>query len=313
MEIVVTGAAGFIGSNLVKSLSLKNHKITCLDALIDTTYSREIKLNQWEELRKIPNLVLVEKDMREGGLETFIENADIIVNLAAMPGLVDSWSNFDLYASCNVTATHRLLDAHSRINSKAKLVHISTSSVYGRVATGDESSPTIPYSPYGVTKLAAENLIRAFADNSCLDFNILRYFSVYGPDQRPDMAYSRFISAIYNDETINLYGDGTQSRTNTYISDCITATVMTIEAGLSNTIYNIAGLDEVNILTVISILEEILGKKAKVNLLPGRTGDQLITKGNIDKLIKDTGFEPLIGIRQGLENQVNHFLQKSRR
>jgi nucleoside-diphosphate-sugar epimerase len=192
-------------------------------------------------------------------------------------------------------------------------VHISTSSVYGRVATGDESSPTIPYSPYGVTKLAAENLIRAFADNSCLDFNILRYFSVYGPDQRPDMAYSRFISAIYNDETINLYGDGTQSRTNTYISDCITATVMTIEAGLTNTIYNIAGLDEVNILTVISILEEILGKKAKVNLLPGRTGDQLITKGNIDKLNKDTGFEPQIGIRQGLENQVNHFLQKSRR
>jgi len=312
MEIVVTGAAGFIGSNLVKALSLKNHKITCLDALIDTTYSKEIKLNRWEELRKIPNLVLVEKDMREGGLETFIENADIIVNLAAMPGLVDSWSNFDLYASCNVTATHRLLDAHSRINSKAKLVHISTSSVYGRVATGDESSPTIPYSPYGVTKLAAENLIRAFADNSCLDFNILRYFSVYGPDQRPDMAYSRFISAIYNDETINLYGDGTQSRTNTYISDCITATVMTIEAGLTNTIYNISGLDEVNILTVISILEEILGKKAKVNLLPRRTGDQLITKGNIDKLIKDTGFEPLIGISQGLENQVNHFLQKSR-
>jgi nucleoside-diphosphate-sugar epimerase len=313
MEIVVTGAAGFVGSNLVKALSLKNHKITCLDALIDTTYSREIKLNRWEELRKIPNLVLVEKDMREGGLEAFIENADIIVNLAAMPGLVDSWSNFDLYASCNVTATHRLLDAHSRVNSKAKLVHISTSSVYGRVATGDESSPTIPYSPYGVTKLAAENLIRAFADNSCLDFNILRYFSVYGPGQRPDMAYSRFISAIYNDETINLYGDGTQSRTNTYISDCITATVMTIEAGLSNTIYNIAGLDEVNILTVISILEEILRKKAKVNLLPGRAGDQLITKGNIDKLIKDTGFEPLIGIRQGLENQVNHFLQKSRR
>ena len=312
MEIVVTGAAGFVGSNLVKALSLKNHKITCLDALIDTTYSREIKLSRWEELRKLPNLVLVEKDMREGGLETFIENADIIVNLAAMPGLVDSWSNFDLYASCNVTATHRLLDAHSRINSKAKLVHISTSSVYGRVATGDESSPTIPYSPYGVTKLAAENLIRAFADNSCLDFNILRYFSVYGPDQRPDMAYSKFVSAIYNDETINLYGDGTQSRTNTYISDCITATVMTIEAGLTNTIYNIAGLDEVNILAVISILEEILGKKAKVNLLPGRTGDQLITKGNIDKLNKDTGFEPLIGIRQGLENQVNHFLQKSR-
>lgn len=313
MEIVVTGAAGFVGSNLVKALSLKNHKITCLDALIDTTYSREIKSNRWEELRKIPDLVLVEKDMREGGLETFIENAEVIVNLAAMPGLVDSWTNFDLYASCNITATHRLLDAHSRINSKAKLVHISTSSVYGKIATGDELGPTIPFSPYGVTKLAAENLIRAFADNSSLDFNILRYFSIYGPDQRPDMAYSKFISAIYNDETINLYGDGTQSRTNTYISDCITATIMTIEAGLSKEIYNISGSEEVNILTVISILEEILGKKAKVNLLPIRTGDQLITKGNINKLIKDTGFEPLIGINQGLENQVNYFLEKSRR
>jgi nucleoside-diphosphate-sugar epimerase len=308
MGILVTGSAGFIGSNLVRALASQNHNVTCIDALIDTTYSREIKLSKWEELKKIPNLTLVEKDMREGNLESYIEDAEVIVNLAAMPGLVDSWTNFDLYASCNITATHRLLDAHSRLKSKAKLIHISTSSVYGKIATVDESGPTLPYSPYGVTKLAAENLIRAFADNTSLDFNILRYFSVYGPGQRPDMAYSKFISAIYNDEIINLYGDGTQSRTNTYISDCINATLMILENGTSKEIYNVSGSEAVDMLKVISILEEIIGKKARINLMPGRIGDQVTTKGNIEKLISDTGFEPTVGVYQGLKNQVDYYL-----
>jgi nucleoside-diphosphate-sugar epimerase len=308
MTIVVTGAAGFIGSNLVKELSSQNHEIIGIDALIDTTYSKEIKLRRWEELKQIPNLTLIEKDMREGNLESYIENAEIILNLAAMPGLVDSWNNFDLYASCNITATQRLLDAHSRLKSKSKLIHISTSSVYGKIATGDESGSTLPYSPYGVTKLAAEHLIRAYADNASLDFNILRYFSVYGPGQRQDMAYSKFISAIYNNEVINIYGDGTQSRTNTYISDCINATVMVIKKGESRTIYNISGCEEINILSVISILETILGKKAKVNFMPNRVGDQYITKGNIEKLMSDTGFKPKVGVNQGLEKQVDYFL-----
>lgn len=312
MKIVVTGAAGFIGSNLVKELASQNHKVTCIDALIDTTYPRDIKLSRWVELKKIPNLALIEKDLREGNLESYIEDAEVILNLAAMPGLHDSWTNFDLYESCNITATHRLLDAHLRLKSKAKLIHISTSSVYGKIATVGESGPTLPYSPYGVTKLAAENLIRAFADNTSLDFNILRYFSVYGPGQRPDMAYSKFISAIYNNEVINIYGDGAQSRTNTYISDCINATLMIIKNGVSNAIYNVSGFEEVNLLKVISILEEIIGSKARINFMPGRIGDQLTTKGNIKRLITDTGFEPTVGVYQGLKNQVDYFLNSKK-
>jgi nucleoside-diphosphate-sugar epimerase len=308
MEIVVTGSAGFIGSNLVKVLASQNHKVTCIDALIDTTYPRDIKLSRWIELKENPNLTLIEKDMRDGNLESYIEDAEVIFNLAAMPGLVDSWANFDLYASCNLTATHRLLDAHSRLKSKAKLIHISTSSVYGKIATVDESGPTLPCSPYGVTKFASENLIKAYADNTSLDFNILRYFSVYGPGQRPDMAYSKFISAIYNDEIINLYGDGSQSRTNTYISDCINATLLIVENGKRNEIYNVSGSELVDMLKVISFLEEIIGKKARVNFMPGRIGDQLITKGEIKKLISDTGFEPAVGFYQGLKNQVDYFL-----
>jgi len=151
-------------------------------------------------------------------------------------------------------------------------------------------------------------LVRAFADNTSLDFNILRYFSIYGPGQRSDMAYSKFISAIYHDEIINLYGDGKQSRTNTYISDCINATLMIIENGTSNAIYNVSGSEAVDMLKVISILEEIIGKKARINLMPGRIGDQLTTKGNIKKLISDTGFEPAVGVHQGLKNQVDYFL-----
>jgi len=125
------------------------------------------------------------------------------------------------------------------------------------------------------------------------------------------MAYSKFISAIYNDEVIELYGDGKQSRTNTYISDCIDATMMILENGVGKTIYNVSGNEEVEISTAISILEEILDKKAKVNLSQSRIGDQFLTKGNINKLKQDTGFEPKIGIYQGLKNQVDFFLSSA--
>ena len=308
MKIVVTGAAGFIGSNLVKKLSEIGHSVLGIDALIDTTYPKELKYFKWSELASIQNVKLQKIDMRSDRLEPLLDDSDLIFNLAAMPGLEGSWLNFDLYQSCNINATQKLLEAIDNTNRKVRLIHISTSSIYGKFADGAEETEKIPSSPYGVTKLAAENLIRAYASNSNFDFNILRYFSVYGPGQRVDMAYSKFIRSIYLGNTINVYGDGTQSRTNTYIDDCVNATIAVMKNGENRSIYNVSGVEEIDMLSSIRIIEQLLSKKAKINYLPSRSGDQLLTKGNIEKLIKDTGFVPKIGIHEGLENQVEHFL-----
>jgi len=308
MNIVVTGAAGFIGSNLVKKLASEKNSILCIDALIDTTYSKKIKQTRWLELASIPGIELHKVDMSKISIEPLLHNVDVVFNLAAMPGLVDSWADFDLYLNSNITATQKLLQSITAIDRDIKLIHISTSSVYGKIATGDESTELIPFSPYGVTKLAAENLVKAYADNSSFKFNILRYFSVYGPEQRTDMAYSKFIDAIYFGKPINVYGDGKQSRTNTYIEDCINATISVMNVGVDRSIYNISGTDEIDLITAIKIIEEAVGKKAILNFLPPRNGDQLITRGNIAKLIRDTSFKPRIGIREGLKYQVQHFL-----
>jgi UDP-glucuronate 4-epimerase len=308
MKIVVTGAAGFIGSNLVKKLSEIGHSVLGIDALIDTTYSKELKHLRWLSLASIQNVKLQKIDMCTDGLEPLLDNSDLIFNLAAMPGLEDSWLNFDLYLSCNIAATQKLLEAISNINRKVRLIHISTSSVYGKFAVGDEETEKNPSSPYGVTKLAAENLIQAYASNASFDFNILRYFSVYGPGQRIDMAYSRFINAIYLGNTINVYGDGKQSRTNTYIDDCVNASIAVMENGRNRNIYNVSGVEEIDVLSSIEIIEDLMSKKAKINYMPSRFGDQQLTKGSINKLIDHTGFVPKIGIREGLKYQVEHYL-----
>ena len=145
---------------------------------------------------------------------------DVVFHLAAMAGLPNSWTEFDLYESCNVTATQRLVDAALKSTRLRRFIYASTSSAYGRYATGDETLPTRPISPYGVTKLAAESLCRAYAEEKGLPLTVLRYFSVYGPRQRPDMGYHKFIQSLLTGTPITVFGDGLQMR-NTYISDCV--------------------------------------------------------------------------------------------
>jgi nucleoside-diphosphate-sugar epimerase len=222
-----------------------------------------------------------------------------------MAGLMRSWSDLDLYASCNILATQRLLEA-ARAAETPQFIHVSTSSVYGREATGPEDSALEPFSPYGITKLAAEKLCRAYESNFGVPVTILRYFSVYGPRQRPDMAYHILIKALHEGTPFTLFGDGEQTRSNTFVSDCVTATKLAFErreSALGKT-FNIGGGQVISLNEVIRLLEEITGNKLQVERKDARPGDQKHTAANVDKARTLLGYEPSMSVADGLEAQV---------
>jgi nucleoside-diphosphate-sugar epimerase len=235
MKCLVTGAAGFIGSHLCEKLLEQGHQVTGLDAFIPY-YAPALKEKNLEAARTQPNFRFERRDLRQDDCSDLLRDVDVVFHLAAMPGLVRSWSDFDLYTTCNVQATQRLLEAVRQTAPRlGRFLYISTSSVYGRFASGDESLPLKPISPYGVTKLAAEQLCRAFEESHGLPLVVLRYFSVYGPRQRPDMGYNIFIRALLKGEPITVNGDGQQVRGNTYISDCVDVTIRAAEARVGET------------------------------------------------------------------------------
>src|SRR5262245_47233956 len=274
MKCLVTGAAGFIGSHLCEELLRRGHRVVGLDAFIPY-YPRPLKEANLAGLRCHPDFEFHELDLRRDDLAGALDGVEAVFHLAAMAGLVRSWTDFDLYQSCNLTATHRLLEA-VRGRPLRRFVLASTSSVYGRNACGDETLPTRPISPYGVTKLAAENLCRAHADEHGLPLVVLRYFSVYGPRQRPDMGYHRFIAAMLNAQPVTVTGDGAQVRGNTYVGDCVEATIAALQAPRNET-YNVGGGETASVWEVLGKLEAILGVKAIVRREPARPGHQRLT------------------------------------
>jgi nucleoside-diphosphate-sugar epimerase len=184
-----------------------------------------------------------------------------------------------------------------------RFVYASTSSVYGRYASGDESLPLRPCSPYGVTKLAGENLCRIHADEFDIPIVILRYFSVYGPRQRPDMGYQKFIQAMLEDQPIVLTGDGSQVRGNTFVGDCIDATLAALHTVTGET-FNVGGGEPISVLDAIRKIEKITGKQARIQRLPERKGDQKHNGADITKLTRHTGWQPKIAIDEGLARQI---------
>jgi nucleoside-diphosphate-sugar epimerase len=242
-------------------------------------------------------------DLRTDPLADVVADAEVIIHLAAMPGLPRSWTDFDLYEGCNVTATQRLLEATRGSRNLKKFIYASTSSVYGRYASGDESLPTRPISPYGVTKLAAENLCRAYAEERALPLVVLRYFSVYGPRQRPDMGYHKFVVAMLAGQPISVFGDGQQVRGNTYVADCVEATTMAIEATPGET-YNVGGGETIALWEVIQKLEGLTSRRAEIVRHPPRSGDQRSTFADTAKLTRHLGWRPKVGLDEGLARQV---------
>lgn len=304
MKSIVTGAAGFVGSALCKRLIDMGHEVLAVDAFTDY-YSLELKKSN--RLSIGPNVQFIEESLNNLDLSELIEDVSFIFHQAGQPGVRSSWGrDFDLYSDMNILATQKLLEAARGSKSLRKFVYASSSSVYGdaeRYPT-DELARPMPRSPYGVTKLAAEHLCSLYASNFGVPTVSLRYFTVYGPRQRPDMAFNRFIYSALEGKSLDVYGDGHQIRDFTYIEDVVRAN---IAAALTDTIagdvFNVSGGSNVSIREVISILSTLSGSDLKVNYGDVVPGDVRRTGGDATKIHECLGWRPSVTISEGLKRQ----------
>jgi nucleoside-diphosphate-sugar epimerase len=311
MRVLVTGAAGFVGSHLGERLVAEGHQVIGVDGFIDESYAADLKQENLCALYGHPAFRLHHLDLRTDPLDEAFEDVEAVIHLAAMPGLSRSWQFLDLYTSCNLLVTGRLIDAATRAEVQ-RFVHVSTSSVYGRFAVGDEHQPKRPSSPYGLTKLAAENLLFAHHENFGFPVTVLRYFSIYGPRQRPDMAYNIFIESVLDDRAIPLYGDGDQARSNTYVDDCVEGTVAALTGGQVGEAYNIGGGELLRLRDAIAIIGDLAGKDPEIVRCSAVPGDQRITQADTSKAEAHFGYRPRVSARDGLARQFEWHVARRR-
>jgi len=305
MKCLVTGAAGFIGSHLSERLVAEGYEIIGADCFTDY-YPRPMKEGNLAELRNSGRFRFVEADLRFVDLEPLLDGVDYVFHQAAQAGVRASWGeNFAIYTELNVLATQRLLEA-VKGHEIAGVTYASSSSVYGD--TPDlrmrEDSLPCPISPYGVTKLAGEHLCQLYHSSFGVPTVSLRYFTVYGPRQRPDMAFHRFIRAILEGKPITVYSDGEQTRDFTYIADVVEANLLAMRHAPPGAIFNIGGGSRVSVNYAIGLLEEILGKKAIVDYQEAQHGDVRHTLADTSAARETLGFAPKVGLEEGLRAQV---------
>lgn len=304
MRAVVTGAAGFIGSHLCDRLLKESHEVVGVDCFSDF-YSRTIKEKNMEATLGHANFAFYELDLVEDDLREAVEGADVVFHLAGRSGIRPGRRNpFDHYLKDNVVATRRLLDALSGIQVK-KFVYGSGWSVYGeaeKLPTKESSVPQ-PLSWDGVTKLAGEHLVRQHSAASGLPAVCLRYFTVYGPRQRPDMAVTRFVTALAAGHDIEIFGDGEQTRDFTFISDVVEATVRAAGAPVDSMVLNIGGGSHTTINAVLKALEEITARRVSLRRLPATAGDQRHSTASINLARRHLDWEPRVSLNDGLVKQ----------
>jgi len=308
MQVLVTGAAGFIGSHVSEALLAAGHDVVGLDAFVPY-YPRAVKEANLATALAHDSFRFVVADLRSDDLEPIVAGVDAVIHLAAMPGLPRSWVDVETYAACNLLATHRLLEA-CRAQPVQRFLQVSTSSVYGTNACGDETLPTKPVSPYGVTKLAAEHLVLAYVELFRFPASIVRYFAIFGPRQRPDMAYHIFIEAMLDGREITVFGDGEQSRSSTFVSDCVAGTLRALWDGLPGELYNLGGGELLTVNRAIQVIADATGVVPDVQHREARVGDQRHTAADITRARRQLGYEPLTSPEDGLRAQVDWHLAR---
>ena len=301
MKILVTGAAGFIGSHLSASLLADGFEVVGVDAFLDY-YPREVKEKNLAPLRDHRAFRFVEGQVQSLDLREVLEGAAHVYHLAAQAGVRASWGrDFSLYTDHNVLCTQRLLEAALEAG-RPRIVYASSSSVYGdtKALPLREDSPCQPVSPYGVTKLAAEHLGRLYERNHGLPVTSLRYFTVYGPRQRPDMAFHRFLKAARDGEPISVFGDGEQTRDFTFVADIVQATRAAAVSGQPGAAYNVGGGERVSLNAVLATIEEITGRPFDVRREAPQKGDMRDTAADTSAARRDLGFRSTVSLHEGL-------------
>ncbi|MCL4546609.1 MAG: NAD-dependent epimerase/dehydratase family protein [Deltaproteobacteria bacterium] len=309
MKMLVTGAAGFIGSNLCRELLKQENLVIGIDSFEDY-YPKYIKEKNISDIINHPRFKLIEKNITDPDLNLYklLLEIDVIFHLAGQGGVRASWGKeFEVYLRNNIHATQILLELSKRANIK-KFIYASSSSVYGDTKDfplNELKSFTRPVSPYGVSKLAAENLCYLYYKNFNLPTISMRYFTVYGEGQRPDMAFHKFIKNTLEDLPIEIYGNGTQVRDFTYIKDIVEASILMINAP-SGKIYNIGGGNKCTLEHAIDIIEQLINKKIIRNYSNFEKGDVFETQADLTLIKSELGFNPKYTIEEGLNNEIKY-------
>ena len=305
MKCLVTGAAGFVGSSLCDQLLADGHSVLGLDCFVPY-YPKALKLANLASALKSPRFELIEEDLADSDLPLRLKGVEWVFHQAAQAGVRASWGRyFESYTRNNVTATQRLLEAARGCPTLKKLVYASSSSVYGDAECFPTVETTIPrpVSPYGVTKLAAEHLAVLYASGFGVPAVSLRYFTVYGPRQRPDMAFNRFITAALDEQPLVLYGDGEQTRDFTFIADAVNANILAAQSGAPGEVFNIGGGSVISVNGVLDVLRRHLPAVSVVKEAR-QTGDARHTRADISKAGKLLGYAPRISIEEGLRLEI---------
>ena len=302
MKAFVTGCAGFVGSTLCDRLLADGADVTGIDCFTDY-YPRPIKERNLAGALNQPHFTFLEARIQDVALPSLLRDTTHVFHLAAQAGVRKSWGrDFEIYTVNNIEATQVLLEAATRMPRLERLVYSSSSSVYGdRVALPmREDALPEPVSPYGVSKLAAEQLCYLYFANFGVPAVSLRYFTVYGPRQRPDMAFHKFLRATILGEAIGLYGDGDQTRDFTFIDDAVNANVLAATRGVPGRVYNIGGGSRVSVNDVLAMIERVTGRRPRVNVDPAQKGDMRHTYADTSRALADLGYAPSVGLEQGL-------------
>jgi len=303
MKALVTGVAGFIGSTLAEQLLAEGADVVGLDCFTDY-YPRPIKQRNLSGLVGHPQFRFVETSIRDAELRSLLADRTHVFHLAAQAGVRKSWGrDFAIYTVNNIEATQILLEAASAAPSLEKFVYASSSSVYGDNAPMPMREDMLPQpvSPYGVSKLAAEQLCYLYFANDGVPAVSLRYFTVYGPRQRPDMGFHKFLRAAIQEQPITVYGDGEQTRDFTYVADAVAATVGAGVRGIPGRVYNIGGGSRVSVNEVIDVIARVSGRRALVAQEAAQKGDMRHTYADTGLARTDLGFQPKVGLEEGLD------------